>query len=132
MVARKHYRQIQALNIGAANNDAARKSDTKAAKMLLIVISGFFCCWAPASISVVCLTFWEDCNVLPVPYLKASIAFAMMNSAANPIVYGIFNKKMREAYRRLLAKLFSRTFRRNSLSGPQDMSIDTISQTATS
>ncbi|XP_072017095.1 adenosine receptor A2b-like [Amphiura filiformis] len=94
--------------LNAVTNNDTRRNDTKAAKMLLIVIGTFFFCWTPTAMIIVCLTHGEgECDIFHIVFMKAGLTISMLNCAVNPVLYGVFNCKMRQAYRGLLCKMMT-------------------------
>ncbi|XP_072048872.1 octopamine receptor beta-2R-like [Amphiura filiformis] len=120
-VAREHSRKVAAITIGLSrdakstpqsqsqpqsqcntsrhdDSSRRRRTDTKAAKILLIVIGTFLFCWIPHTITIFCIAFTDNtCNLPPI-YGSVSTLLALMNSACNPVLYGILNRQMRMAY----------------------------------
>ncbi len=106
-VARRHARQIRDIQVAYNNenpvvNHGLKKSDQKAATMLLIVIGVFHICWIPTVISLLCTINQQAICKVPVYYHRFANVLAFANSALNPVIYGVCNRKMRQAYKNLL------------------------------
>lgn len=78
----------------------ARKKEKRATLILGLIMGSFIACWLP----------FFFMYILRLAYDIPSIAFATafwlgyMNSALNPVIYTIFNKDFRRAFRRILFK----------------------------
>ncbi len=99
-VARYHSRRIH--QHSEATSDSKRRAkqlqrDAKAATMLLVVIGTFLCCWLPHFIGILCLTFTLDHCYWPDSFFTITTWLAMMNSACNPVIYGILDTRLRRA-----------------------------------
>lgn len=81
----------------------ARKKEKRATLILGLIMGSFIACWLPF-FSLYILT--PICEVCQVPPQAFAIAFWLgyMNSALNPVIYTIFNKDFRRAFRRILFK----------------------------
>jgi general stress protein CsbA len=74
-------------------NQNLRKAEIKTFRTFLIVTASFFCSWTPFFLVIVI-----DCSTRVSPtvvYLCAILTY--INSASNPLIYGIFNKDFRQA-----------------------------------
>ena len=123
IVARRHARQIEALNASIAQNNrqlgssenvrtkrvsfligesAKRqfKKDAKSAFVLLIVIIVFVTCWLPHAVTMYAVAFGY--NGFSDTFYVITTWLAMTNSMLNPILYGILNRQYRTAFKRLV------------------------------
>lgn len=85
------------------NNQRAEKKykqEAKAAKTLMLVMGTFLFCWAPHFIGMIALLFPGD--PWPDEFFAATTWLAMMNSACNPVIYGLLNRRFRESFKKIL------------------------------
>nr|ABI33825.1 putative octopamine receptor [Manduca sexta] len=80
------------------------RMETKAAKTLGIIVGGFVFCWLPFFSVYVVRAFCGEC-VTPIVF---SILFWLgyCNSAINPLIYALFSKDFRFAFKRIICKCF--------------------------
>lgn len=80
------------------------RMETKAAKTLAIIVGMFVLCWLPFFTMYLLRPFCDDC-INPVLF---SIAFwiGYCNSAINPMIYALFSKDFRFAFKRIICKFF--------------------------
>ncbi|RVE41784.1 hypothetical protein evm_013570, partial [Chilo suppressalis] len=80
------------------------RMETKAAKTLGIIVGGFVFCWLPFFSVYVVRAFCEEC-VAPIVF---SVLFWLgyCNSAINPLIYALFSKDFRFAFKRIICKCF--------------------------
>jgi len=78
----------------------ARKKEKRATLILGLIMGSFILCWLPFFLLYI-LTPICDCHI---PHIAFASAFWLgyMNSALNPVIYTIFNKDFRRAFRRIL------------------------------
>lgn len=95
-------------NQTSENQEAASRARKKVVKLLLIVLACFLGCWAPM------LLFRLLKMILPVRSFNPPAAMytgttvlAMMNSAMNPVLYALFNRNFRMAFRNIYRKCFN-------------------------
>lgn len=90
------------------------RMETKAAKTLAIIVGGFIFCWLPFFTMYLIRAFCMRC----IQPLVFSILFWLgyCNSAINPLIYALFSKDFRLAFKRLICNLFclNSTVRRSS------------------
>lgn len=79
---------------------AKMRRETKAAKTLLIVVGTFVLCWTPHFIGIFCLLA-EQCS-WPDEFFAITTWLAMLNSACNPVIYGVMSKQFRKRFRQIL------------------------------
>lgn len=81
----------------------ARKKEKRATLILGLIMGSFIACWLPFFFMYILTPM---CQVCDIPAAAFSIAFWLgyMNSALNPVIYTIFNKDFRRAFRRILFK----------------------------
>ncbi|XP_022793944.1 tyramine/octopamine receptor-like [Stylophora pistillata] len=79
---------------------AKMRRETKAAKTLLIVVGTFVLCWTPHFIGIFCLLF-EDCS-WPDEFFAITTWLAMLNSACNPVIYGVMSRHFRKRFKQIL------------------------------
>lgn len=85
----------------------ARKKEKRATLILGLIMGSFIACWLPFFILYVLTAFCTTCYVADWGF---GVAFWLgyFNSALNPVIYTIFNKDFRKAFRRILCKGFRR------------------------
>lgn len=83
------------------------RMETKAAKTLGIIVGGFIFCWLPFFTMYLIRAFCEEC----IPPLLFSILFWLgyCNSAINPLIYALFSKDFRFAFKRIICKCFCKS-----------------------
>lgn len=79
---------------------AHRKSDHKAAITLGIIMGVFLVCWVPFFTINVFGAFCRDC--IPPIVFTVFTWLGYVNSTMNPVIYSIFNRQFREAFKRVL------------------------------
>ncbi|PSN53948.1 hypothetical protein C0J52_12530, partial [Blattella germanica] len=81
----------------------ARKKEKRATLILGLIMGSFIACWLPFFFLYILTPMCAWCQV---PDSAFAIAFWLgyMNSALNPVIYTIFNKDFRRAFRRILFK----------------------------
>lgn len=81
----------------------ARKKEKRATLILGLIMGSFIACWLPFFFMYILTPMCTVCDIPPAAF---SIAFwgGYMNSALNPVIYTIFNKDFRRAFRRILFK----------------------------
>ncbi|XP_044271458.1 octopamine receptor Oamb [Tribolium madens] len=100
-------RKVMSRRMGKRNIKAQVKRfrmETKAAKTLAIIVGGFIFCWLPFFTMYLVRAFCPDC----IPPLLFSILFWLgyCNSAINPLIYALFSKDFRFAFKRIICKCF--------------------------
>ncbi|KAJ8943081.1 hypothetical protein NQ314_009830 [Rhamnusium bicolor] len=78
----------------------ARKKEKRATLILGLIMGSFIACWLPFFFMYILRLVYH------IPGIAFSTAFWLgyMNSALNPVIYTIFNKDFRRAFRRILFK----------------------------
>lgn len=79
------------------------RAETKAAKTVAIIVGGFIFCWLPfftAYLSRALICTKSDC--VPQSLLSVFIWLGYLNSAINPIIYGLFSVVFRDAFKNIL------------------------------
>lgn len=78
----------------------ARKKEKRATLILGLIMGSFIACWLPFFCMYIIRLGYD------IPGFAFSTAFWLgyMNSALNPVIYTIFNKDFRRAFRRILFK----------------------------
>ncbi|GAB0090963.1 hypothetical protein DMENIID0001_057500 [Sergentomyia squamirostris] len=81
----------------------ARKKEKRATLILGLIMGCFIACWLPFFFLYILIPTCSRCKI---PETAFAIAFWLgyMNSAFNPVIYTIFNKDFRRAFRRILFK----------------------------
>jgi len=71
--------------------------ELKVSLALLVVVAVFVVSWAPISLVNVVETF--QLVVIPRPVERAAVCMLFLQSAVNPLVYGVMNRNFREVFR---------------------------------
>lgn len=81
----------------------ARKKEKRATLILGLIMGSFIACWLPFFFLYILTAICSACQI---PDFAFAVAFWLgyMNSALNPVIYTIFNKDFRRAFRRILFK----------------------------
>ncbi|XP_048486466.1 alpha-2A adrenergic receptor isoform X2 [Plutella xylostella] len=81
----------------------ARKKEKRATLILGLIMGSFIACWLPFFFLYI---LKAACHACEIPGSAFAIAFWLgyMNSVLNPVIYTIFNKDFRRAFRRILFK----------------------------
>lgn len=81
----------------------ARKKEKRATLILGLIMGSFIACWLPFFFLYILKAACRQCVIPPNAF---AIAFWLgyMNSVLNPVIYTIFNKDFRRAFRRILFK----------------------------
>ena len=81
----------------------ARKKEKRATLILGLIMGSFIACWLPFFFLYIMKPMFPN---LPIPEEAFAVAFWLgyMNSALNPVIYTVFNKDFRRAFRRILFK----------------------------
>ncbi|XP_043266950.1 alpha-2B adrenergic receptor [Venturia canescens] len=81
----------------------ARKKEKRATLILGLIMGSFIACWLPFFFLYIVKPLFPT---LEIPVQAFAIAFWLgyMNSALNPVIYTVFNKDFRRAFRRILYK----------------------------
>lgn len=81
----------------------ARKKEKRATLILGLIMGSFIACWLPFFVLYVLTPICTDC---PVSHWMFATTFWLgyVNSAINPVIYTIFNKDYRQAFRKLLSR----------------------------
>jgi len=80
------------------------RMETKAAKTIGIIVGCFVLCWLPFFTIYITRAACVDC----VPDLLFSVFFWLgyCNSAINPVIYGLFSREFRAAFKKIICKFF--------------------------
>lgn len=81
----------------------ARKKEKRATLILGLIMGSFIACWLPFFFLYIVKPLFPN---LYIPEQAFVVAFWLgyMNSALNPVIYTVFNKDFRRAFRRILYK----------------------------
>uniref|UniRef100_A0AAN0LHF2 G protein-coupled receptor n=1 Tax=Polyphagotarsonemus latus TaxID=1204166 RepID=A0AAN0LHF2_9ACAR len=99
----------QANNFKTQNNSGKFQAkrylaETKAAKTVGVIVGGFICCWFPFFTVYLVRGLCEDKNCVPEVLLTIFTWLGYINSALNPIIYGMFSKDFRKAFKNIICK----------------------------
>lgn len=80
------------------------RMETKAAKTLAIIVGGFIFCWLPFFSLYLLRGFYPD--IIPQAVFSVIFWLGYCNSALNPLVYALFSKDFRFAFKKIICKCF--------------------------
>ena len=91
------------LDLEKVKRRMARKKEKRATLILGLIMGSFIACWLPFFLLYLLRPLCPACHI---PDYGFHIAFWLgyMNSACNPVIYTIFNKDFRQAFRKILFK----------------------------
>jgi hypothetical protein len=105
----KKKMKVWALNIRSTTDKCERKkikqqsASAKAVRSLLIVVLAYFICMTPFSVTkLIKVTVVEP--ILPGFVNVTSSIFAFASSVVNPLIYGIFRRDFRQAFKNMIRK----------------------------
>jgi hypothetical protein len=78
--------------------------------VLAVVIGVFVVCWFPFFFSYSLLGVCPEACILPDPLFKFFFWIGYCNSCLNPVIYTIFNKDFRKAFKKILCDGTKGTF----------------------
>ncbi|XP_039760396.1 5-hydroxytryptamine receptor 1A-like [Pararge aegeria] len=81
----------------------ARKKEKRATLILGLIMGSFIACWLPFFFLYILKAACRGC-VIPGSAFAIAFWLGYMNSVLNPVIYTIFNKDFRRAFRRILFK----------------------------
>lgn len=81
----------------------ARKKEKRATLILGLIMGSFIACWFPFFFMYILGPLCPACYI-PVYAFDLAFWLGYMNSAFNPVIYTIFNKDFRRAFRKILFK----------------------------
>lgn len=80
------------------------RMETKAAKTLAIIVGLFILCWLPFFTIYLIKPFCDDC--IHATLFSVLFWLGYCNSAINPMIYALFSKDFRFAFKRIICKCF--------------------------
>jgi hypothetical protein len=115
MIAFFYYRIARVLwkrkipgNQTSENQEAAQRARKKVVKLLLIVLFCFLGCWAPFMLYRLLKMILSDRGINPPEAVyTGTTVLAMTNSAMNPILYALFNRNFRFAFKNIYRKFLN-------------------------
>ncbi|XP_071775590.1 alpha-2B adrenergic receptor [Centroberyx gerrardi] len=97
-------------NPGAARRKAMVNREKRFTFVLAVVIGVFVVCWFPFFFSYSLQAVCPETCALPEPLFKFFFWIGYCNSSLNPVIYTIFNKDFRKAFKKILCKNTKGTF----------------------
>ncbi|CAJ1069117.1 alpha-2B adrenergic receptor [Xyrichtys novacula] len=89
-------------NPGAARRKAMVNREKRFTFVLAVVIGVFVVCWFPFFFSYSLQAVCPDTCTIPDPLFKFFFWIGYCNSSLNPVIYTIFNKDFRKAFKKIL------------------------------
>lgn len=86
-------------------------AETKAAKTVGIIVGGFIICWFPFFSAYLVRAFCQDDSCIPAILMSIFTWLGYCNSAINPVIYGLFSRDFRRAFKTIVCKC---TFREDT------------------
>jgi octopamine receptor oamb, putative (fragment) len=77
-------------------------AETKAAKTVGIIVGGFIICWFPFFTAYLIRGYCRDQSCIPHLMLTIFTWLGYANSAINPVIYGLFSRDFRRAFKRII------------------------------
>ena len=78
-----------------------RAREKRATLILGLIMGAFIACWLPFFFLYLLAPMCKQCNIQPWGFAFA-FWLGYINSALNPVIYTIFNKDFRHAFRRII------------------------------
>ncbi|XP_041352705.1 alpha-2Db adrenergic receptor-like [Gigantopelta aegis] len=122
-VAHEKSRRIRVMTFPATDRPKYCNSH-KAIKSLLIVIVMYFLCMTPFSLTKLYKVASQKEKSLPGYLNLVSSIIAYLSSAVNPLIYGIFRKDFRQAYKLIFRKLFIQSHLARNTNNTAETSFD--------
>ncbi|XP_069563913.1 alpha-2B adrenergic receptor [Brachyistius frenatus] len=97
-------------NPGAARRKAMVNREKRFTFVLAVVIGVFVVCWFPFFFSYSLQAVCPETCVIPDPLFKFFFWIGYCNSSLNPVIYTIFNKDFRNAFKKILSRSTKGTF----------------------
>uniref|UniRef100_A0A672J597 Alpha-2B adrenergic receptor n=1 Tax=Salarias fasciatus TaxID=181472 RepID=A0A672J597_SALFA len=97
-------------NPGAARRKAMVNREKRFTFVLAVVIGVFVVCWFPFFFSYSLQAVCPDTCIIPEPLFKFFFWIGYCNSSLNPVIYTIFNKDFRKAFKKILCRNTKGTF----------------------
>ncbi|CAL8345443.1 unnamed protein product [Lota lota] len=97
-------------NPGAARRKAMVNREKRFTFVLAVVIGVFVVCWFPFFFSYSLQAVCPEACALPEPLFKFFFWIGYCNSCLNPVIYTIFNKDFRKAFKKILCNGTKGTF----------------------
>jgi octopamine receptor len=79
-------------------------AETKAAKTVGIIVGGFVVCWLPFFTAYPIRAFCDDESCIPKTLMSVFTWLGYCNSAINPVIYGLFSRDFRRAFKTIVCK----------------------------
>ena len=92
-------RQVRRISVFDARISPIRR-EIKAVKTISAIVGVFFVMWLPYFIASVCRVITR--RKVPPDFLRLSLVLGYGNSCCNPIIYTLMNRKLRDAFKRIL------------------------------
>ena len=81
----------------------ARKKEKRATLILGLIMGSFIACWLPFFLLYILKPAFPNLHI-PDEFFAVAFWLGYCNSALNPVIYTVFNKDFRRAFRRIICK----------------------------
>jgi hypothetical protein len=105
----KIIKQVKTKVTSSAAPGSAYSTSSKALRSLLIVVIAYFVCMTPFSVTKLIKVVIDNEEMLNSRVNSVASVVAFISSAVNPLIYGIFRKDFRRAYKRIVVSIVNRS-----------------------
>lgn len=96
-------RRAAGMKVSRQSSAASQDANKKATKIIAILVGVFAFCWLPYIINVTVNIICKGCS--PRSVTTATMILVFLNSATNPILYGIYKPQIRTSLREVYVKI---------------------------
>ena len=96
-------RRMAGAKLSKQSSTVSHDANKKAAKIIAILVGVFAFCWLPYIINIAVNIICNGCS--PQEVTTATMILVFLNSATNPILYGIYKPQIRSSLKEVCAKI---------------------------